>query len=207
MQTIAWLSPILNILAILAVIAGLYISGKFLPSLIAWVHIKNPSSPLLSQFPKIIIWLALGALFTAPLLDLINAFSILINVTLAAQGASEYPFLLGTVSPRVYFLFPLLLMLGVYALIIYFGKDYISSSKQFRQTERTFIILAIASLIFSAINSVFTQVLSFQAPFLNVQQNFGLVGYLVEILIGIVILAVILFGLNRLLSNHPASRQ
>jgi hypothetical protein len=206
METISWFSPILNILAILCITIGLYIAGRFLPTLITWTHVQYPNNALSGWFRKIILWLALGTLFTAPLLDGVSSLGVLVNVILAQPGTSEFPTLLGTVSSRVYFLFPLLLMIVVYSITIYLGIGFITSSRQFHQTERTFIVLAVASLVFGVINSVFTQVLSFQVPFLKVQQNYGLSGYLFEVLVGIVLLFGLLIGLNRLLSNHPASR-
>jgi len=200
-----WVGPIFNILAILCMITGLYIAGRLLPTFVTWLHSLFPENLFSRQIPKTILWLALGALFTSPLLDFVSSLGWLINVTLSPQGGGEVTSMLGTVPIQIYFIFPLILMVVVYVTVTIFGIKYVNSLTQFHQTDRIFILLAIASLTFGVTNSVFTQVFSFQVPFLTNSKNFGIPGYFIEVAIGIVILIMILIGLNRILSNHPVS--
>jgi hypothetical protein len=206
MTTLYWIGPIFNILAIFGIITGLYIAGRLLPTFFTWLSSFFPENLLSRQIPKTILWLALGALFTSPLLDIVSTIGLLINVTLSPQRGGEFTTALGTVPSQVYFLFPLILMVVVYMTTIIFGIKYATSLTQFHRTERIFILLVIASLVFGVVNSVFTQVLSFQIPFLASRQNLGIPGYLIEVAIGFLILVIILIGLDRILSNHPASK-
>ena len=91
------LVPILNILAIFCIITGLYIAGRLLPTFVTWLHSFFPENLFSHQIPKTILWLALGALFTSPLLDFVSTLGWLINVTLLPQGGGEFTSMLGTV--------------------------------------------------------------------------------------------------------------
>lgn len=198
-----FLSPMLSILALLSVIVGLWVAGRLLPTVMVWLKSKYPNRLLSSQFSRITLWIALGALFTLPLLDLISWLRNLISVLLIPQSGGAFSTMFGTVSPQIYLLFPLLLMTAIYIIILYYGNDFLSKSRQFHQIERFFIVLTIASLVYRGINTIFAQVLSFQLPLINIQQNYGAIGYLLEVLVGGVIFIIILFGLNQFLSTHP----
>jgi hypothetical protein len=204
METIYWVSSILNILAVLGIIVGLWIAGRLFPALLTWLHSENRNGLFSRPLVKILLWLALGAFFTLPLLDFVGWLGNLVNVAFAPQEGGEFSTILGTVTGRVYSIFPLFLMLAVYGIIVYLAKDYISIPGHFNQTERIFIVFGIASLVYQGVHNIFSQVFSFQLPIINVMQNYGLLGYLIEVLVGIAILTEILIGINRLLPNHPA---
>jgi hypothetical protein len=104
---------------------------------------------------------------------------------------------LGTVSVRIFLSFPLLLMIMVYGITFWAGKGFLATSGQTNRVEKSFIVLSIASLAYRGIYNIFNQVFSFQIPTLNVVKNYGIAGYMIEILVGIVILMVILGGMNR----------
>ena len=203
METIYWVGLILNFLGILGIIAGLWIAGRMLPAFISWLHSKYHNDLLYRPFVKILLWFALGVLFSLPLGDIIGWLRNLINVTLVPQAGGEFSTILGTVSGRVYLSFYLILMLAIYGIIVYLSKDYISTSGNLDRTGRIFIILSIASLVYRGINNIFSQVFSFQFPAINIVQNYGNFGYLIEVLVGVAILIAILIGLNRFLPNHP----
>ncbi len=135
MDNFIWIGPIFNVLAILCIITGLYIAGRLLPTFITWLHSSFPINLLSRAIPKTILWLALGALFTSPLMDVVSSLSLLINVTLLPQGGGEFTFMLGTVPTQIYFIFPLILMVVVYVTVIIFGFNYLTSLTQFHQTE------------------------------------------------------------------------
>jgi hypothetical protein len=202
-----FLNPILSILALLCAIVGLWIAGRLLPSVIVWLKSRYPDSLLSGRFSRIALWIALGAIFTFPLLDFISWIRNLVSVILIPQSEATFSTMFGTVSPQIYLLFPLLLMTAIYGIIFYYGNDYISKSKQFHPIDRIFIVLTIASLVYQGIYTIFAQVVAFQLPLFNVQQNYGAIGYLVQLLVGGVVFLIILFGLNRFLPDHPLSKQ
>ena len=202
MGTIYWMNSILSILSILCVVAGLWIAGRLFPDLIAWFQSAYRNDLLSRPLIKILLWLGFGALFSLPLLDFASWLGNLMNFALVPQG--EFSTMLGTVSMKVYSIFPLLLMLAVYGIIVYFGRDYMTTGGNFNQTERIFIVLSIASLVYRGVHSIFIQIFTFQLPIINVTQTFGITGFLIEVLVGIIILTVTLVVLNKVLPTHPA---
>jgi hypothetical protein len=94
-------------------------------------------------------------------------------------------------------------MLAIYGIVVWFATDFLSIPGQFNQTERIFIIFSIASLFYHGVSNIFTYIFSFQLPSGFIQQNYGIPGFLFEVAIGLVILFLILFGLNRFMPTHP----
>jgi hypothetical protein len=68
------------------------------------------------------------------------------------------------------------------------------------------MVLSIASLFYHGVSNIFTYIFAFQLPAGFIQQNYGLMGFLLEVVVGIVILLLFLFGLNRVLPTHPISK-
>jgi hypothetical protein len=206
-DTIYWIYSIMSILAILFIIVGLWIAGKFLPACINWIHPKVNNDLLSRTFVKIILWLALGGLFTLPLLDILRWFGNFANIVFipVEQGGDGFTTFLGLIPIRVYYGFYLILMLAIYGIVVWFTTDFLSTAEPFNQTERIFIVLSIASLLYHAVYNIFTYIFTFQLPSGLVQQNYGIPGFLFEVVIGFVILFLILFGLNRFMPTHPPS--
>jgi hypothetical protein len=187
----------------LGIFVGLWIAGRLLPAFITLLHLESRNELLPRPLVKILLWLALGALFTQPLLDFVGWLGNLV-IALQPQAEGEFSTILGTVTGQVYAGFHLILMLAIYGVIVYLAKNYLLKVGQFSQTERIFIVLSIGSWVYRGVLNIFTQVYSFQFPIFNVMQNYGLFGFLIEVLVAIVILTGILIGLNRFLPTHPA---
>ena len=207
MDIFAWISPLWNILAILAFIAGLWMAARLLPALIAWIHSAYPTGLLYRPLARTILWLAAGALFSFPLLDLVSWVGNLASIALGQSSSGKFSTMLGTVSTSVYLSFSLLLMLLVYGIILYLAVDFISLPGRFDRTQRILLVLSVASLVYQGVFRVIDMVFAFQFPILNVQQNYGVAGFLAEILLGLVVLTVILIGLNRVIPKHPVSNK
>jgi hypothetical protein len=207
MDAIYWIYSIMSILAILFIIVGLWIAGKFLPACINWIHPKVNNDLLSRPFAKIILWLALGGLFTLPLLDILRWLGNFANIVFipVGQGGDGFTTFLGLIPIRVYYGFYLILMLAIYGIVVWFTIDYLSTPGQFNQTERIFIILSVASLVYHGVSNIFNYIFSFQLPSGLVQQNYGIPGFVFEVVVGFVILFLILFGLTRFLPSNPAS--
>jgi hypothetical protein len=209
MDTIYWIYSIMSILAILCIFVGLWIARRFLPACINWISSKGQNDLLSQPFAKIILWLALGGLFTLPLLDFVRWLGNFANIVFVpvGQGGNGFTTFLGLIPSRVYYGFSLILMLVIYGIIVWFTIDYLSTPGQFNRTERIFIILSIASLFYHGVSNIFTYIFSFQLPSGLVQQNYGIPGFVFEVVVGFVILFLILFGLTRFLPSNPANSQ
>jgi hypothetical protein len=207
MDLFAWISPLLNVLAIVGFIAGLWVASRLLPALIDWIHTAYPTDLLYRPLSRTILWLAAGTLFSFPLLDLLNWVGNLANIALVPSSGNRYSTLLGSISLPLYLSFSLLLMLLVYGIILYLAVDFISRPGRFDRTQRILLVLTVASLVYQGVFRVIDMVFAFQLPILNVQQNYGVAGFLAEVLIGLVVLSAILIGLNRVIPKHPASNK
>ncbi len=207
MDTIYLIYSIMSILAILCILVGLWIAGKFLPACINWICPKVQNDLLSQPFAKFILWLALGGLFTLPLLDFVRWLSNFANIVFVPVGQGENGFttFLGLIPFQVYYGFYLILIVVIYGIVVWSTMDFLSTAEPFNQTERIFIILSIASLFYHAVSNIFSYIFSFQLPSGLVQQNYGIPGFLFEVVLGFVILFLILFGLNRFIPTHPPS--
>jgi hypothetical protein len=197
MDVFASISSVLNILAIVGFFAGLWIAARLLPALIAWIHTAYPTDRLYRPLSRTILWLAAGALFSFPLFDLLGWLGNLANIALVHSSGNGYSTLLGSISLPVYLSFSLFLMLLIYGLIIYLAVDFISLPGRFDRTLRILLVLSVASLVNRGVFTVFDMIFGFQLPNLNFQQDFGVAGFLAEILLGLVVLTMILIGLNK----------
>jgi hypothetical protein len=206
MEASYWIYPILSFLALVGIIAGLWIAGKFLPTFINWIRVREPNDLLSQSFIKILLWLALGGLFTLPLLDFVRWLGNLMNLVLAFVGQADNGFFtsLGLISSQIYFVFHLILVLALYGIVVWFAMDFLSAPDQFNQITRIFMVLTIASLFYRGVSNIFIYIFSIQLPPNLIQKNYGVSGFLIEVVVGFVILCLILFGLNKFMANHPA---
>lgn len=207
MDTIHLIYSILSILAVLCIFAGLWRAGRFLPACINWIHSKIDHDLLSQPFAKIILWLALGGLFTLPLLDLVRWLGNLANIVVvpSGQGDGGFTTFLGIAPFWVYYGFNIFLMLAIYGIVFWFAMNFLSIPGEFTKMERTFIILSVASLFYRGVSNIFTYIFSLQLPSNLAQQDFGIPGFVFEVLVGFIILLLILFGLNRFMPTHPPS--
>jgi hypothetical protein len=194
-----------NVLAILAFIVGLWMAGRLLPRVLAWIRTRELRDQLARPPARVLLWVALGALLSFPLIDGVGWLANLVNVLLAPSTSGEFSTALGSVSTRVYSSFPLALAFGVYWVTFWLGQEFLSMPGRFTRTERIFLILSVASLVYRGIHGIFPQVFTLQLPLPLVQQNYGVAGFLAETAIGFALLGIILVGLNRVLPNHPLS--
>jgi hypothetical protein len=180
-------------------------AGRLLPRVLAWIRARELRDQLSHPPARVLLWIALGALLSFPLIDLVGWLANLVNVILVPSTGGEFSTALGSVSTRVYSSFPLLLAFGVYWITFWLAQGFLALPGRFTRTERTILILTVASLVYRGIHGVFPQVFTFHLPTALVLQNYGVAGFLAETAIGFAILAAILIGLNRVLPNHPLS--
>lgn len=207
MYTTNWIYSGMSILGIAGILAGLWMAGRFLPTFINWIRPKVNNGLLSQPFVKIILWLALGGLFTLPLQDIVRWLANLVNLVFLSvrPGANGITTSFGLIPFQAYYGFSLLLMLAIYGIIIWVTTDDLLTAERFNRTERSFIVLTIASLSYHAVSNIFTYIFDIQLPSSLAQQNYGIAGFLFAVAIGFLILLLILLGLNRFMTTHPPS--
>ena len=208
MDTIYWIYSAMSILAIPCIFVGFWVAARFLPALINWIQPKVNHDLISHPSVKFILWLALGGLFSLPLLDFVRGLGYLANIVFLAGGPADNGFstFLGLAPSWAYYGFNFILVLVIFGIVIWFCSDFLSTGRQFNRAERTFIIFSIASLFYHGVSNIFTYIFTFQLPAGFIQQNYGIGGFILEVAIGFVILSLILLGVNLFLPFHPAGR-
>ncbi len=203
METYYLIYSILSFLAILSIPVGLWIASKFLPECITWMGSKVNEDLFARPKVKIVLWLVLGGLFTLPLLDLIKWLVNLVNIMFIPVGQSGmFTTFLGPIPSKVYFGFMLVLMLVLYGVVFWFASNYLSIPGQLNQVQRIFVVLIIASLFYRGVSNILIYIFSLQFPPNFSLPNYGLTGFISEVVGGIVILILFLLGLSKLSPNQ-----
>jgi hypothetical protein len=206
MFTTVWMTTVLNILSILSIIIGLWIAGRILPMFIVAVDFEDLRDRLNRPFVRAVLWFALGTLLSFPLLDFVRLLGNLATYLISPLQQGRFTTILGTVSIVFYSSFHLLLMLVIYGAVLWLLSEIITLPGKLNQIERTLLSLSVASLVYRGILAIFTQIFSLQLP-IGVSQDYGVPGFLLEILIGLFILIAIVVLLDRLLPTHPVSSE
>lgn len=207
MYTTNWIYSGVSILGIACILVGLWMAGRLLSTVIDWIRPKVNNSLLSQPLVKIILWLALGGLFTLPLQDIVRWLANLANLVFLSvrPGTTGITTSFGLIPFQAYYGFSIFLMLAIFGIIIWVSTDYLPRTERFNRTERSFIVLTIASLSYHAVSNIFTYIFDIQLPSSLAQQNYGIAGFLFAVAIGFAILLLILFGLNRFMPTHPPS--
>jgi hypothetical protein len=206
MNTYYLIYSILSFLAILSIPVGLWIAKKFLPTCINWLRSKVNDDLFSRSIVKIIVWLVLGGLFTLPFLDIIKWLVNWANLIFIPVGQSGmFTTFLGPIPINVYFGFMILLLFVLYGVVFWFASNYLSTPGQLNQAQRIFVVLIIASLFYRGISNILIYIFSLQFPPNFSLPNYGLTGFFSEVVGGIVILILILFGIQKLSPNQTGA--
>lgn len=205
MSILHWVNILLQVIQIFAVIAGFWIAGTFLPGLVSFFNIRatRPYRPI--PVVRIMLWIALSTLFTFPMIDFLSWIGNLFRITITTPDQFSTP--LGTVPLQVYSALPFVLLTFVYLVVIVVSQSFLSQPGEFNWTQRLLLILATASLVYRGIYNTISQVFNLLSPLSNVQRNFGVPGFLIELLVGVILLMVILFSINQILPESTKSSE
>jgi hypothetical protein len=201
-----WIFSGMSILAVVCIAVGLWIARKFLPTCINWLRPKLNNDLLSRPLVQFMLWLAIGGLFTLPLLDFVRWLGNLANLALLPAGEVDNGLntFLGLIPSQAYYGFYAILAVVIYGIVIWLSLDYLPANGQLDKTEHTFILLSIASLVYHGVSNIFSYVFAFQNPIITFQPDVGSAGFTIEVAVGVAILLIILLGLNLALPNHPA---
>jgi hypothetical protein len=199
MQGNNWISWIFNLLGILGVVAGLWLARGVLPDLLSWLESEDRKDLLTHRATKIILWLALGSLFSLPFFDILDALAGLASYFLVP--ANEFALFMGMISTMVFLGVHIILKVIVYGVILYFAMDYIVTPGRFTQFTRTLVVLSLAGLVYRSFEMIINVVSTFQFPGVNLQPGGLSAQNLPLVFIGLAFIAVILVVLNRFLPD------
>jgi hypothetical protein len=187
----------------LAVFPALSISGRII--------FRNYSTNNL--ITRVFLWLALGGLILAPIIDFLNFIGYILQLLVPSlQNLNPITVFLG-VGPYLYFT-TINLFLGVlvYVFAIYFVRKMSTNNKiplitgmLLNKWETGIIILGIVGLINRAIVGIIVKFVSIYLPSLTASQNTaqGIMGFWASWLLGL----VILLGTVFIFSTHITSKK
>lgn len=196
-------NTILSILEFLVIIPGLWVAGNLLPRLIGWIHPGELRDRLARPFPRLVVWLALGALLTFPLLDLLGLLENWQSLFEIQAGSVNTAF--GNIPSGFFSYFSIVVMVLIYLLIWGVARRAVPRPDGVISIEWTFLVLTTASLVYRFISR---GILGFlQLPLqsgLGLQlSNLGIWGVLLIILVALALLTAIVVGINMALSGEP----
>ncbi len=205
MDTAQLVQQAFSILNAIAIIPGMWLAGRLLPRLITALRPANLRDQLSRPFPRLVIWLSMGALFTLPLTDI---FGWLVTfVTLITPGNSQVTTAFGPVPAPVFNVASEILMLVIYGLVLVYAQDLVPHLKTLDQWERIFVVLAVASLIYRLIDRTVQGLIQISAPFFaRTVVSDATPAYLGAWFVGLALIALILVIMNRLVPSRLIRR-
>jgi hypothetical protein len=198
-------NTILSVLEFLVIIPGLWVAGSLLPRLIGWIRPGELRERLARPFPRLIIWLALGALLTFPLLDLLGLLENWQSLAQLPTGTVTTAF--GQIPQGFFGYLSLVIMFLTYLVIWWLGRRAFPRPASLHSAERAFLILTTASLTYRFLSRGILGFLQLPLPSgLGLQaNNLGIWGVFLIILVALAFLTAIVIGVNMALAGEPLS--
>jgi len=173
-----------SILVPLALIPGLWIAGRIVRRASPWLAPPGALPGSLGWLPPLVLWLALGALFATPVIDIVDLLSSFFLTFAPWSIVPGFSILWGAVPYSLHIILTSLLLLASYALGIWAGTALLRAfrGRLFPQSppsaiEKAFILLAIGSLASNFTNILVSGILGVQVFALyGILYNIGLYG-------------------------------
>ncbi len=196
-------NTILSVLEFLVIIPSMWVAGSLLPRLIGWIRPGELRERLSRPFPRLVIWLALGALLTFPLLDLLGLLENWQSLVQLPTGSVNTAF--GSIPEGFFSYFSIVVMVLTYLIIWGIAHRAVPRPAALGSVEWTLLILTMASLIYRFISRGILGFLQLPLPSglgLGVN-NLGIWGVFLTILVALAFLTAIVIGVNMALAGQP----
>jgi hypothetical protein len=185
----------------LAVIAALWLSGRII--------LRNQIT--VDRSLRLFLWLVLGALFLAPLVDLVCYLRDFVLLAIPSDGTiGEVQLFLGTILWSLYASIWIMIAVITYSSGIAFGRKLIDERRlpvirdlSLGSLEKSFMVLGLAGLFSQMIRSTILNFASIYIP--NPGEPFA--GGYVGSLAGLVILAILLRRMDQRLGSQRQGRR
>jgi hypothetical protein len=130
-----------NTALVLAFLAGLWMSGRFIRramlSLRGFRPVEDKPQRLAPRALLVFAWLALGGLLAAPFRDLLLLLQSLSTLVFSSDSSTRLVTFWGSAPPQLDSLMLLLLMLVVYAIVIWAGRIILSGHERIGNSQRS----------------------------------------------------------------------
>jgi hypothetical protein len=191
-----------NVLYIALAFFALWIAGRMVLRNLSLLQNKISSSRAI----HLAIWLALGEIFTLPLIDLLGLIQLI--TTLSTDETGEVYTLWGSVPPLIYDLCMGFTIVFIYSYTVILGwkplfkrVPPISGSIQLSSFEKFFSLCALAGLVNHVVRFVFISIIWPQGTFEIGGFGKGIAGFFAGWLTGFIILAIAIYVMYELIAK------
>jgi hypothetical protein len=201
LQAISSITP--TVFYWVGVAAGLWVAKGLLAKLVAGAN-RTTSSEIFSRRPvRVLLWMALGSLFAAPVAEILAGLQSLF-LLLFWPGILSPPGV-GQTGEFAFAWMALTLMVVIYGAVLWTGMKFMQppgdgfpSEMQFTRLEKTFILLALASLIYQLARGIFLGIILLPGYNPAYWNPFNLAGFVLAALAGagVLIVLVLILSLN-----------
>jgi hypothetical protein len=183
------INTVLNILIILIFVAGLWIAAIMLPKLVAWLRPQAPERTPLRPLVTIVLWLGLSYMLTFPMRDVLTLVTDVLQIILGQSQRISVA--TGMVPVLVYFLFYIILMLVIYALILWVCREFFHASGPLNGAERGLLVLTAASLTYQSVQRLIASSLNYALFPQLAQLSDGSLGFIIQAVLSILVLGIL----------------
>jgi hypothetical protein len=182
---------------LIGIIAGLWVAKGFLAKLVVSIDQVISSNIFSRRSVRLLLWLALGSLFAAPIAEILAALQSFFTLIFWTDALSASG--LGQTRDFVLIWLTLVLMVMIYGIVIWAGTEsmesleYIFWSKaQFTPIEKTFFLLVIASLIYQFAKGIILGIILLPAYNPAYWNTLNITGFILTVSAGVGVLVVLI---------------
>lgn len=203
----------LQLNAPISMLVGLWIAARWLSDLKTWLAQIGALSFISNRAGQLILWVALGVLFGSPVADWVGVLGTGVELLLfRAANMGSMSTVWGTESFAVYSQIAILMILVVYALVVWVGYRLWPEAVEDEGAVNTslgleewFVLFAAASLVNRFVQSVIQSLIWLPVPNSIEMGRLSSVGFFGAWLLGLAILAAVLLVLLNSLRRHQST--
>jgi hypothetical protein len=162
-----------------SLIVGLWVAKGFVVFFTTWIAEKKSENNSMLRLGGVVFWLALGSLFTAPILDILSAAQSILLIVFSPGNINQSE---STLEPSLTW-FTLVLLVGIYGIVVWVEIQLLKESGRLSEfirkltwIEKWFILLVPASLVFQLVRGIIVNVIilpSYDPAFFSALSQFS----------------------------------
>ncbi len=200
-----------QLLVPLSMFLGLWIAARWLPDVSGWLAGIGAGAVASSRAAQVVAWIALGAFFANPIMDVLRTLVTVIQLAVRPAGdTGTMSTVWGQGSFSVYSGIATFMTLVIYLLVVWAGYRLWPEAAEEEASENTslaleewFVLFAVASLVNRFILDIVQSVIWLPVPNYIDMGRLSSVGFIGAWLIGLGVVAIVLLILVSNLRKTP----